>query len=458
MASPLPFTPFEELMLYQDSRAYPASCFLRLQFQGRLQPEALAAAARVAIARHPLLQATADLSHGQPHWRFLETDEPDIVWRETAVVEEAPPASYMDLRSSSALRLIVHADPEQSDLLLQFHHAACDGLGIRQFMNDLLLAYTNETSGAGRRVELPELDRRLLLQRGSLKLTTREFLAAIPAQAVGLLGVRQFLMRTPQPVLPHEPVPAEGEPPSVYPSLVAHHFDSPTTAALKLAARQAGVTVNDMLARDLFLTLHDFRDQRQLGDAEDWLRLMIPVSLRGRADRKAPAANIVSSVFLDRRAADLRDPQRLLASVKEEIDLIKRLRLGLTLILSLRAQRWLPGGIRAAARKSRCQTSAVLTNVGKLFGDGPLKIREGWLRCGNVVLDKASIAAPIAPYMCAAFAATTYADRLTITLHYDPRPLPPAAAKELLDTFIERIQHSAGVVSLSPLAAQGHLL
>ena len=126
------------------------------------------------------------------------------------------------------------------------------------------------------------------------------------------------------------------------------------------------------------------------------------------------------------------------------MNLIKRLQLGFTFIFSLYASRLLPGGLRRTAEGRRCQMSAVFTNLGRTLAGGPLPHSEGRLVCGNVRLDRVEIAPPIAPYMCAAFAASWYAKRLSITLHYDPRPLTAAGAVELLKIFVTKIRQSVG--------------
>jgi hypothetical protein len=83
-----------------------------------------------------------------------------------------------------------------------------------------------------------------------------------------------------------------------------------------MTARRLGVAVNDLLIRDCFLTLKRWR--MRTGDQSGWIRVAVPVNLRTRADRRLPAANKASLVFLDRLARHMADPQRLLHSVHEE--------------------------------------------------------------------------------------------------------------------------------------------
>jgi hypothetical protein len=61
---------------------------------------------------------------------------------------------------------------------------------------------------------------------------------------------------------------------------------------------------------------------------------------------------------------------------------------------------------------------------------------------GNVTLVDVNIVAPVRPYSCVTVAVVLYAHRLSITLHYDPRPLSQEQAADLLDTFVLRIHAS----------------
>jgi hypothetical protein len=229
--------------------------------------------------------------------------------------------------------------------------------------------------------------------------------------------------------------------------LCTHHFDADTTQGLRSSAKQLGVTTNDLLARDLFLALHQFRTSRALGKPDEWLRMMVPMNLRNASDRQISAANIVSSVFLDRRGGDIADAESLLASIKEQMDLIKRLQLGFTFMFSLYASRLLPGGLRRVAAGTSCNTSVVFTNLGKILARTPLPADQGRLVAANVRLDQIEIAAPLAPFLCASFAAGWYAGRLSLTLHHDPRVLDTPSAEQLLQGFVDQVRKSARTAS-----------
>lgn len=438
----LPLTAVEELMFHQDCTAYPYTCFIRLRFQGCLQRDAIEKAAAQAAERHPMLTASIDPVSRRPRWSIDVRHSPAIDWRTDSITDDFPAASYLELQHGG-MRLIGIAEDASSELTLQFHHACCDGVGIFQFIHDMLVLYALEHDVEVRR-PLPTYEPERLLRRGIFGLTWRKLVGMARKQSVGLLGVRQFLSRTPTPLIPHDREAAQTPTPKQYPAACAHHFVPNVTAGLRKLAASSGVTTNDLLARDLFIAMTEFRRRRELS-GDDWLRLMVPMNLRNAADRRLPAANVVSSIFLDRRKTDVEDHEQLLASIHDEMQLIKDHELGFTFVFSLHFNRLVPGGLRRASRGNRCNSSAVFTNLGKLLSRTGLPKEGNSLVCGDIRLDKIEILAPLTPYTCAAFAAGWLGNQLSITLHHDPRVLSSEDARELLDLLTGQIHSSAGV-------------
>ncbi len=442
MILPLPLVPFEEYMLSDDRPAYPMDFFCRLRFSGRFDRSALDSAFGVTVARHPLLAATVRRNGRRFEWVPAGELSPKVCWATTPPDRACPPSERIDLTRSPGLRATVFRNGESTDLLLQFHHSCCDGIGAFRFIEDLLVCYAAAQQSEGSAAEPCPLDEQRLRQRGKFGLTPWKLLRMAPRQAIGLLGARQFFFRRPVPVTPHEPEPADGQPPQAFPSAHTRRFDESDTTTLRTAARAAGSTVNDLLARDLFLALGDWRTQRGIGGADDWLRLSVPMNLRSKADDNLPAANVVSMVFLDRRPSDFSDPRRLLDGIHGQMQRIKRLQLGLTFVLSLQVCRAVPGGLPRMVRAERCDATCVFSNLGHVLTHVPLPRRGQHIVAGNVVLEDIEFLAPIRPYTCAAFAAFNYAGRLCVTLHYDSRPLTDADAEALLDGFVQRIRNS----------------
>ena len=331
--------------------------------------------------------------------------------------------------------------------MLHFHRAVCDGLGISQFIHDFMLFYSQQQGMSFRRRALRKYETSRLAQRGTLGLTWGKLLRMAPKQAVGLLGVRQFLMRKPVPLVRHERELPESPIANPFPAACSHRFTCAESERLRQFAKASGVTTNDLLCRDLFLAMDDFRRQEGAGDESQWLRLMIPVNLRSSGDRRLPAANVVGLIFLDRRGMQMAQPEQLLDSVRDEMQLIKENELGYTFVFSLHLNRLLPGGLRRAARGRQCNAWAVFTNLGRLVSFTGLPDIDGEVVCGDVRLVDLEVLPPLAPYMCVAFGAGWYAGRLSMSLRYDPRVLDSLQAAALLAAFVARVRETCAVDS-----------
>jgi hypothetical protein len=445
MILPLPLAPFEEYMLADDRPAYPMNFFIRLRFSGTFDRPALDSALQTALARHPLLSAVVQQTgRKRPQWIEANHCRPAIRRLPQPPHRAYPHAEGIDLRAEPGLRLSVVEGTQSADLLAQFHHACCDGLGALLFLGDLLVAYALATDTAAQGATLSLLEEERLRGRGRFGLTPRKLLAMAHRQLVGVLGVWQFFAHAPVPAAPYHTPPAAQPLPDSYPAACTVEFAEHELDGLRHSAAQTGVTLNDLLARDLFLALAAWKSRHFSPRDHQWLRLSVPINLRTPADRKLPAANAVSMVFLDRRPRDFADPVRLLVGIHRQMERIKRLRLGLTFVWSVTAVRALPGGLARMAAADQCSATCVLTNLGRPLASTPLPRQQGRIAVGGAVLEGIDMLAPLRPYTCAAFAVYRYAGRLCICLHYDPRPLKAAQAEDLLETFARQVRTSLG--------------
>jgi hypothetical protein len=443
MSASFPLTAMEEFFYWDDRLAYPCDCFVRLRFSGQLDRAAFQSAVPIVLARHPMLRAKIETAvRGRLRWSVVENPQPVIVWEESPIGGSLPPATHLDLRREIGIRFHVRTDADagDSELTIQFHHACCDAAGIARLIGDLLAVYA--TACGATTAPLPLLDPALLASRGRFGLTFGKLLRMMPRQLVGLLGAMQFLMRRPAPVIPHEVVANDSPLPKNYPATLHRSLDRETTAGVRNAAKRHGVTPNDLLASDMFLALAQWRSRQKIANEDQWLRMMVPMNLRTDADRLLPAADVVGSVFLDRRGPDFADADRLLSGIHEEMELIKRNQLGFTFVFSLAICRRLMGGLEKKVRADKCSVSCVFTNVGSFFAQSTLPQRDERIVAGNVTVLDMDLVAPIHPYTCVSVAVGLYADRLGVTLHYDPRPMSEAQAAELLDAYLGRIQAS----------------
>jgi len=444
---PLPLTAFEEYMLWDDRPNYPMSIFARLKFSGQLDRRATAEALETVVACHPLLRAKIQgTSAGRWAWVPVEDHLPSIQWLDGSVHDRLPSMQPIDLFSEPGLRVWATADSQRSSLVLQVHHAACDGKGVVQILNDFLRSYTHVSAGKQSPIELSPCNPRALQGRGSFGLTVGKYLWMLPAQITGLLGVRKFLMRRPVPLL--EPLSAvSNELPAGFPHVKVGKLEADEVRKLSATTAAFQATVNDWLIRDFFVAVDDFRARHQAIAAHEWIRFSIPMNLRRGSDNQIPAANVVSMVFLDRTPRQIADSSGLLRSIHAEMDLIRRRQLGLIFVLSLSILRALPGGLASRVNKGRCEATCVLTNMGRVMADSPLPRYNEKIVAGNLVLDGMDFFAPIRVGTAVSVALVFYAGELQVCMQYDSHHITEAQADDLLATYLRKIRASLDITS-----------
>mgnify|MGYP000855222905 FL=1 len=435
MTFPLPLAAFEEYMFVDDRPAYPLVGYFRLRFSGRLDRPALERAFDRALERHPLLRArVAEVGRQRYAWVPAEPSTPQLFWSPSGPTEDFPPMRPIDLRREPGLRVTVFADERASHLVLQVHHANGDALGTFVFIEDLLLAYAAELEG--RAPQLPALAAEQLARRGRFGRSWLRWQGLRWLQLRGLTGVFQFWRHRPVPIVPHPARELQGPPPEGYPGVVTRWLDAAAFAELRREAKQSGATLNDLLVQRLFLSLAEFRTRHGWQDERAWTRLAIPMNLRPANEGPWPAANVVSMVFLDRCLRQVRDARGLLRGIGRQMRRIKRWRLGFTFVVVLEVLKAVMGGLALATSPQRCASSAVLSNLGILLPGWPRRDEQKRVVVGDVVLETLDVCPPTRPYTCATFTAFTYADRLGVTLYYEPDLFSRELAVEMLEGYV----------------------
>ena len=464
---PSPLTAFEEYMLLDGTADHPMEFFFRLRFDGGMRREDLEAAADEAVARHPLLAARIDRrGGGRPRFvaaaadarRPAAADRTGLELVHTAVAlgdfDAYPALAPLDPLRGPLVRLTLVTATEAAtadgtgpvDLIAQFHHAACDGLGALDFLDDLLELC--DARLAGRPPRLDRLDPGRLRSRGRFGLDAWSLLVSLPRQARGLEGVWKFLGNRPVRLQRADGKAAAHGPVARCPATVSVACDAATTAALRRLATREGVSLNELAACELFRSLREALPATPSGSAPNVaaggvIRLSVPMNLRRASDRRLPAANVVSMVFLDRSAGQIDDPAGLLRSIHEEMQLIRRLGLGMTFIFTLWAARRLPGGIARLVRNQRTAATALFTNIGRIFRRAA-RSGGGTVRIGKAALVSVDCLAPLRRGTALAVTAAERGDSLCFTLRYDPDALSRDWMTGLRDAFRSRMELRAG--------------
>ena len=469
---PLPMAAFERYMLADDRPDYPMVFVLTLQLAGQIDRAALERSLCDALGRHPLLHALVDRTiRRRPCWVSAGDRPPQLDWDVEGVPLRCVGGAdgvAIDLTSRPGLRVWVRQGGQGAELSLQFHHACCDGLGALRFIGDVLSAYGIHVAGGHdkpvpRPVDVGRLATRGKLGRGKLgrgnlgrgdESTLERTLAFLG----NLSHMLRFVARRPVPLSspadlpPAEPVLSDRTETQTLPSIEHHAFSEVQTQRLRDVAARHGTTLNDLLMRDMFLTInqwnslaHGQQSGRQRGRQSGWLRVSMPTNLRRPDDEQMPASNFVSHTFLTRRPRAMRNPQKLLAGIQRETAAIKRTRRGLCFIRVIEAAQALCGDMPRLLVGSRCRATTVLSNLGHIERSlaATFPQNAGRIVAGNLTLKSITAAPPIRPNTSAAFLAYCYAGRLNIGALFDQKIFTRAQAQTLLNKYTNRLLDTA---------------
>lgn len=439
----IPLTAFEEYMLCDDRPDHPMTGVVRLRFSGLLSVPGLEAALNIATERHPLLRFRVVRKRlSRLCWVQDPAFSVEIEQLSDARSEQYPPVRYIDLTQQSGTRFWLIDRGTRHELVMQMHHSCTDALGVCRFIEDLVLAYVNHNRQSTDQIPLPALDHSRLNHRCRFGRCWSQVLRLLPGLVMGLPNVWAFFRRNATRLHSGDiqQLPVDQQLPLDFPATQNFEFDSETTQRILLFAKQRGVTVNDLMARDLFLTLVQWAQQQQCLQPHEWVCLAVPVSLRLQEDARASAANRISLQFLHCSPSCCKNPDQLLASIHEHMNQIKKYDLGFLFISFLALVRRLPGGLRSMVPADKCLSSCIFTNLGVILRSIPLPRNQDRLDLDGVTLDSVDFIPPLRPNTSAAFCVYSYAGRLTLLLHYNSRAISPCQAGILLKTYCDTLR------------------
>lgn len=295
-----PFSRLDELFFHLDQPTDPFSLHVEVRVSGHFSSAMLREAIVAAMVRHPLAGArqqpwaegTDDYAWetvpgAEPPLKTVTcTDEAGI-----AAAREAHMALSVPLSEAPAFRaLLVHHEAGDV-LMLNVNHVATDGVGAARLMLSILRAYAGEPD------PVPATDPVAARDLGA---ATRARGFAEQARRIAALG--KYLVDSAEEP-PARIAEKFGEPGAgvgfVYLTL------SPAQGAALEARRPAGVTVNDLLAAALQLTIA--RWNAKCGQRADRITMMMPMSLRDDADAAELVGNFSPWLNVATRAGERGD-------------------------------------------------------------------------------------------------------------------------------------------------------
>jgi len=441
----IPVTPLEHYLMSYDSQEYPFTFWVCCWFTGLFDRQIFLESLKEIIPRHPLLGA---LVQGNKHrrtsslfWVKKEDPLPYIDWNDEGKPFNFPQSSWIDLRKEGGIRIFIREKKDKTRVFFQFHHACCDGHASQIFIDDLLTIYSAKKTNSPTDGILGHLNESYLIKRNKFKLRGPMRLWELPS---GLYKTAKFFFKKVRPLETPNSRPSFSNLHTPKPSYNLVRFSQEDTQKIKDSAKELGCSFNDLILRDLFLTVHQWNIKWDPSEKLKPIRIGIPVDLRRFVElsNEMPTANIFTISFMDRKPHQIRYPEKLLDSIRRDMAHLKTRESGTWLHRLLRISGIIGWNSFMLPSGERRQGTTMLSYIGEHMRFSSLKRDHGFICAGNMKLDLMSGLVPLTDSSPAVFFCSKYADRFAINMHYDPRKLPDEHAKELSNLYCQQIKQS----------------
>jgi hypothetical protein len=160
-------------------------------------------------------------------------------------------------------------------------------------------------------------------------------------------------------------------------------------------------------------------------------------------------------INIDRRFKQLArlSPEALLDGIRSETKLLKKTRLPAAFMHAMAVGEKVMGSLERIFRTDRCLTTAVLSNLGRVFTDTPLRRHGGKLLTGGLVVEAIDTAPPVRTGSGISCTVYTYAGRMSLTLLHDRRCFSTTVAMELLKRLAAQIERTVNPAARETPAA-----
>ena len=440
---PMRLTSMEKFHLHDSNPTFINHIYGRLAFRGKLDVDLAAQCVQHIMARHPMFTAVLDESPQGLIWRRSSERFERFEWNHLSESEALDPELHR-IRSGRDWNIWSQERGSLTEIWFRTSHTVCDGLGAIQGVTDLIRLYHQAKEHNNFDAKLPRLELESLTCRGRLGLTRKSYLRHLWKQPLGLFGATKFIFRKPCELVasPNNLPPWQD---GLQPRFHGAWLDHDLSEQLKQQAAKLEVAVNTLFCGQLMKTLESFRI-RNKHRSSHWIRILLPMNIRGYADRRLPATNATTVVQVDRRESDFALDQ-FHQSLDREISIIRDWELGKLFLIAVRGMSAVPGLLKRAANNGKCRGTAVFANLAQPFRNLKLPIEknddgEEELRAGNLRLVEFDLFGPIRHRTPVNFSVQKHLGRYRISLHSDPRLLTDDQAQGLLSDYIQSLEAS----------------
>lgn len=442
---PLNLSPFESYMVWDDRPDYPMSFVVRMEFTGALDRDAATTSLPKALARHLLLQTVVRVAKGgRDGWvAATDTDVP-IDWGNFEDQIDLGEGESIDIRKRVGLRIWIRHDDERAVFTLQFHHAACDGIGSYQFISDWLWFYA-DSIGMPVEQELPPAGLHQLRKRIRNSFDIEQYRGdngkfdSRPTKTLAWQCIRGVQPLSPPRRQRSDPHPLRRSD-NDFPGLCSFEFDPKAYREIRRVGEQRGQTTNELLIERLLVTLRQWNETHGQRRRRD-LCIMMPMDLRELNSRMATAANLVTYALIRRKQSDCVESESLNDSLRNEMLTLKHTRQRTPFMSMISYLDRFPVGLKRWISSRRCMATAIVSNTGdptKRFSVS-FPREKGLVRVGDLILTDIYGVPPMRSGTRLTISIFTYRRVLKICLRCDPNTFRVEQTQAFADAFEQSI-------------------
>lgn len=478
---PMPMTSIEKFHFWDSDPEYPNLVFCRLRIAGKLDPDIAKQAWQFALERQPFgdvepkkingrlfwiagPRAKGELNRSVDSWngtRFEYQEYPSAppqwridhhqirsqtgsylgisVWPECPLTESVSSTDALEAESPSS----AVSRSDVSEVWFYVHHAICDGAGGILVLNEWMLIYANLRLGRPPEAGLHRFDPALLRQRNSLGLLSWRYLKHLPKQVVALFGAAKFTFRKTVELIPianrEQDSNKSADAPRQFPAIIGRWVSESHLKTLSQQAKEHDVMLNSVLLGQLYIALARWRLEHGFHSDNDWMRIILPMSIRTVSDRRLPSANRATIVQLDRCGREMKNVGEFYKSVNREILIIRGWQLDKIFLIAIRCLSFFESFLKRAAKNEKSRGMAVFTNLGEPLRKSERASSREPNSPAFIRLHEFDPVGPIRKGVPVNFSASRYGSRMRIALHYDAQVLSLQQAEGLLTTYLNQL-------------------
>ena len=427
-----------------DDRAdYPMTFVLELDFEGQLRKKEFEDAVAQVLSRHPLLVSRIEIGRrGLPVWVVQGDLPPTISFGSEEDPIEVPEGEQFDNSRECGVRIYVRQGAEKVRVTFYFDHKCTDGVGAHMVCGEILAFYANAVEGreVAQVIDLQPILLKTRQQRqlfnGGISLTQRPnwyaWKYALKVAGFSCQTMASRFRKTDRQLRPRF-------------GILTESLDAGEHKQLRDAAIQHGVTVNDIVITELFLTMCEWN--RRLGKLKGRkFKILMPSNLRQRGDDEMPCTNMTTYNFISRKPRECGNRFDMVKTIRDDTNIIKNRKTGAEFLEAIAkgfGYKWL---IPFIVSKRSTMSTAVISNVGDPTRryTSRLPRKKGDLICGNLTLETVGGSPPLRPNTRSGWAITTYRRKFTVSVRLDPFLYDETDEREIMDIFLDGLRSWLG--------------